>query len=213
MTRLRLREAVVVEGKHDRIRLEQAVDAPIVVTNGFRIFHDRERVAWLRQLAAARGLILFTDSDAAGFLIRRRLSGMLPPQQVKQAYCPAVPGRERRKSVPSKEGLLGVEGIAPQELAAALRRAGATVLGGTGEAARAADAPPAPWLTTARMMEDGLVGGNGSAAKRAALLAAMGLPSYLSAARLREVLNLTADDAAYRRWLAQIDATEKEEQP
>lgn len=197
---LRLREAVVVEGKHDRIRLAEVVDAPIVSTNGFRIFKDKEQVALLRRLAAVRGLVILTDSDAAGFVIRNHLQSIIPPEQIKHAFCPAVAGKERRKSAPSKEGLLGVEGIDPEALEHALRQAGVTIAG--------EDAPlPAPWLTKLRLYEDGLVGAPDSAARRQALLCRMGLPSYLSTNRLIEVLNLTATEPDYLSWLAQEATT------
>lgn len=194
---LRIREAVVVEGKHDRIRLAEVVDAPIVATNGFRIFKDKEQVALLRRLAASRGLVILTDSDAAGFVIRNHLMGLIPPEQVKHAYCPAVAGKERRKPAPSKEGLLGVEGIDPAALAAALRRAGVTILGED-------TPPPAPWLTRARLYADRLTGCSDSSARRAALLHEMGLPPHLSTARLMETLNLTATEEEYMQWLKGI---------
>ncbi|MBO5796978.1 MAG: DUF4093 domain-containing protein [Clostridia bacterium] len=188
---LRIKEAVVVEGKHDSVRLAALVDAPIVVTNGFRIFKDPERVALLRRLAATRGLVILTDSDSAGFVIRGHLQGVIPPEQIKHAYCPMVAGKERRKPAPSKEGLLGVEGIDPAALEQALRRAGVTVLG--------EETPPVtPWMTKARLYADGLTGGENSAARRQALLRALGLPTYLSANRLVEVLNLTCREEEYQ---------------
>lgn len=193
---LRLREAVVVEGKHDRIRLSDVVDAPIVSTNGFRIFKDKEQVALLRRLAATRGLVILTDSDAAGFVIRNHLQSVIPPAQIKHAFCPAVAGKERRKAAPSKEGLLGVEGIDPALLEAALRNAGVTIEG--------EDTPaPAPWMTKARLYEDGLVGTTNSAVRREALLRHLGLPTYLSTNRLVEALNLTVSEQDYYAWLMQ----------
>lgn len=187
---LRVREAVVVEGKHDAVRLAQVVDAPIVTTNGFRIFKDKEQMAYLRRLAATRGVVILTDSDAAGFVIRRHLSGSIPPEQIKQAYAPSIAGKEKRKAHPSKEGLLGVEGIDPMELETALRRAGVTIEG--------EDSPrPVLWMTKARLFEDGFSGRADSARRRAALLAALGLPPYLSANRLIDVLNLTVGEEEY----------------
>lgn len=194
---LRIHEAVVVEGKHDRVRLAQVVDAPIIATNGFRIFKDTEQMALLRRLAEARGLVILTDSDAAGFVIRNHLQSAMPPQQIKHAYAPAIFGKERRKAVPSKEGLLGVEGIDPAALETTLRRAGVTILG--------EDTPvPAPWLTKARLYADGLTGQPDSAARRAALLHTLGLPPHLSVNRLMEVLNLTATEKEYRNWLEEL---------
>lgn len=187
---LRLREAVVVEGKHDAVRLAEVVDAPVFVTNGFRIFKDKEQMALLRRVAATRGLVILTDSDAAGFVIRRHLCGSIPPEQIKQAYAPCLAGKERRKAHPSKEGLLGVEGIDAAALEATLRRAGVTVVGEE-------TAPPAPWMTKSRLFADGLSGSTDSARRRAALLAALQLPPYLSANRLVEVLNLTVSEEDY----------------
>ena len=194
---LRLREAVVVEGKHDAVRLSQVVDAPIVPTNGFRIFKDKEQMAWLRRLAESRGLVILTDSDSAGLVIRRHLSGCIPPDRIKQAYAPCIAGKERRKAHPSKEGLLGVEGIDPAALEAALRRAGVTVEG--------EDTPSRkPWMTKARLFADGLSGTPDSQTRREALLALWGLPAYLSANRLMEVINLTVSEEEYQDALKKV---------
>ena len=124
--KLRIREVIVVEGRYDRNTLSQVVDALIFETKGFSIFHDREKLNTLRMLAEKRGMIIMTDSDSAGFIIRNRLKSLLPPEKIKQAFVPAVPGKERRKDRPSKEGLLGVEGMRPEELIQALKNAGAT---------------------------------------------------------------------------------------
>ncbi len=193
---LRIREAVVVEGKYDRMRLLGVVDAPIVETNGFRIFKNEEQMALLRRLAETRGLVILTDSDAAGFVIRNHLIKCIPPERIRHAYCPRIAGKERRKAAPSKEGVLGVEGIDPAVLETALRRAGVTVLDGD------APPPPAPWMTKARLYADGLSGREDSAARRQALLREIGLPPYLSANRLVEVLNLTVSEEEYRAWCA-----------
>ena len=124
--KLRIREVIVVEGRYDRNTLSQVVDALIFETNGFAVFNDREKLDALRMLAEERGLILLTDSDSAGFVIRNRLKSLIPPEKIKQAFVPAVPGREKRKNRPSKEGLLGVEGMRPEELIRALKNAGAS---------------------------------------------------------------------------------------
>ena len=133
----RVRQVIVVEGRYDKNTLSQVVDAVIVETGGFSVFHDREKLAYLRRLAAARGVILMTDPDGAGFVIRNHLKGVLPPEQILQAYVPDVYGKERRKRKGGKEGKLGVEGMPPAVLLEALRRCGATW---EGEAA-----PAAPW--------------------------------------------------------------------
>ena len=191
---LRIREAVVVEGKHDRIRLQTAVEAPIFQTNGFRIFKDKEQMALLRRLAATRGLVILTDSDKAGYLIREHLMKYIPPEQIKHAYGPLLPGKERRKAAPSKEGFLGVEGIDPEVLLQALLAAGVTVEG--------QEASPRPqWLTRTRLYEDGLMGRADSARRRAAMLGRLGLPDYLSTARFLETIPLLCTEEEYMTLL------------
>ena len=122
----KIREVIVVEGRYDKNTLKQVVDATVVETNGFGVFNDKERLALLRRLAGERGLILLTDSDGAGFVIRNFLKGAIPKNRLKQAYIPDIYGKERRKAAPGKEGKLGVEGMRPEVLLQALERAGAT---------------------------------------------------------------------------------------
>ena len=180
---LRIREAIVVEGRYDKNTLSQMVDTVIVETSGFGIFKDKERLALLRRLAEKRGLIVLTDPDGAGFVIRSHLKGSIPPEQVKHAYVPDVYGKERRKRRGGKEGKLGVEGMSPQVLEQVLRRAGATVLDAQApERAR-------PGLTKADLMAAGLTGGADSARRRQALLKEMALPEHTSANALLQVLN------------------------
>ena len=172
---LRIREAIVVEGRYDKNTLSQMVDTVIVETSGFGIFKDKERLALLRRLAEKRGLIVLTDPDGAGFVIRSHLKGSIPPEQVKHAYVPDVYGKERRKRRGGKEGKLGVEGMRPEVLEAALRRAGATFLDETGEAA-----PKRQAITKADLMALGLSGGPGAAERRKELLHRLELPERLS---------------------------------
>ena len=146
----RVREVIVVEGRYDKNTLLQAVDAVVVETGGFAVFRNGEKAAYLRRLAEKRGVVLLTDPDGAGFVIRNHLKGILPPEQVKQAYVPDVYGKERRKKKGGKEGKLGVEGMPPQVLIEALRRAGATFEDGT-------EAPQRAGLTKADMLEKGLI--------------------------------------------------------
>ncbi len=183
MKKLTIKEAIVVEGRYDKAALSNIVDTVIVDTAGFGVFSDGEKLALLRRLAQARGLIVLTDSDGGGFLIRSFLKSAIDPALVKHAYIPDVPGKERRKKNPSKEGLLGVEGMSPDILEAALRRAGATV---DGEAATGC-VPP---LTKAELYELGLSGHPDSAARRAALQKALDLPAGLTANALLDVLNV-----------------------
>ena len=178
-----IKEAIVVEGRYDKNTLSQVVDTMILETGGFQIFKDPERMALLRTAARRRGLIVLTDSDGAGFVIRSRIKGSIPEQYVKHAYIPDVYGKERRKRQPGKEGKLGVEGMPPQVLLDVLRRAGATFLGE--EAPRTGEGG----LTKADLMAAGLTGRPDSAARRQVLLQALELPEHMSANALLAVLN------------------------
>lgn len=182
MSKPRIEEVIVVEGRYDRNMLLQVVDATVVETGGFSVFNDREKLALLRKLAQRRGLILLTDSDGAGFVIRNYLKGAIPKEQVKQAYIPDIPGKERRKRKAGKEGKLGVEGMTPEILLDALRRGGATF---AGEAAPAAAEP----ITKADLLDRGLIG-PGSAQKRQQLLKKLELPEHLTPNAMLETLNL-----------------------
>ena len=181
---LRIKEAIVVEGRYDKNTLSQVVDTLILETAGFGIFKNPEQMALLRRAAQRRGLIVLTDSDGAGFVIRNRIRGAIPTAQVKHAYIPDVHGKERRKRRPGKEGKLGVEGIPPQVLEEVLRRAGATFLGEDAE-----ERPEEPPLTKADLMAAGLTGGADSAGRRQALLKELELPEHMSANALLAVLN------------------------
>ena len=180
----RVREVIVVEGRYDKNALRQVVEATVVETGGFGVFNDRERLALLRRLAAERGLILLTDSDGAGFVIRNFLKGAIPKDQLKQAYIPDIYGKERRKAAPGKEGKLGVEGMSPQVLLAALERAGATFEDGQPSGERGEP------ITKADLYALGLTGGQDSQARRQALLRKLGLPEHMTANALLEALNI-----------------------
>ena len=179
-----IKEVIVVEGRYDKNTLSQVVDTVILETNGFGIFKDKEKAALLRRLAAQRGIIVLTDSDGAGFVIRNHLKGILPPQQVKHAYIPDIAGKERRKRQPGKEGKLGVEGMRPAVLEEALRRAGATFLE---EASRPSSRGG---ITKADLFALGLTGRPDSAARRQQLQQKLELPAHLTPNGLLEVLNL-----------------------
>ena len=178
----RIREVIVVEGRYDKNTLSQVVDAVIVTTDGFGVFRDREKTAFLRRLAEERGLILLTDSDGAGFVIRNHLKGAIPPERLKQAYIPDVPGKERRKQKPGKEGKLGVEGMRPEVLLEALRRAGATFEGED-------EHPQSTGVTKAELLEKGFIGPD-SAEKRRELLRRLSLPEHLTPNAMLEAVNL-----------------------
>ena len=179
---VKIREAIVVEGRYDKNTLSQIVDAPIFETSGFGIIKDKAQLALLRRVAQKRGLIVFTDSDGAGFVIRNFLKSAIPPAQLKHAYIPDVYGKERRKSAPGKEGKLGVEGMKPEVILEALRNAGATI---AGEGASAYYA-----ITKQDMMELGLSGGKNSSTKRLRLLKLLNLPEHMSSNALLQALNL-----------------------
>ena len=180
---LRIREAIVVEGRYDKNTLSQVVDTVILETGGFGVFHNTELTALLRRLAEKRGLIILTDSDGAGFVIRNRIRGSIPAEHLKHAYIPDVYGKEKRKRQRGREGKLGVEGMSPQVLEQVLRRAGATFLD-QGEARE--QEPP---LTKADLFAAGLTGRPDSAQRRLALLKRLELPEHMSANALLEVLN------------------------
>ena len=178
----KIKEVIVVEGRYDKNALCQVVDATIVETGGFGVFRDREKLAFFRRLAQKRGLILLTDSDGAGFVIRNYLKGAIPPEQIKQAYIPDIAGKERRKRKGGKEGKLGVEGMTPEILLDALRRAGAA-FEGQEQAAQTAH------ITKADLLDKGLIGSH-SAEKRAALLQKLNLPAHLTPNAMLEAINL-----------------------
>lgn len=179
-----VREVIVVEGRYDKNTLSQVVDAVIIETSGFGIFNDAEKRKLLQTMAEARGLIVLTDSDGAGFVIRNYIKGCVDPKLVKHAYIPDVYGKERRKSAPSREGKLGVEGMKPQVLLDALIRAGATFDDEENKKS-------APRISKADMYARGLSGREGSAEKRTQLIRQLGLPERLTADGLLDVLNAT----------------------
>lgn len=191
-----VKEVIVVEGRYDKNTLSQVFDAVIVETSGFGLFKDGEKLALLRRLAEKRGLVVLTDSDGAGFVIRNYIKGAIDPALVKMAYIPDVPGKERRKSSPSKEGKLGVEGMSAEVLIAALRRAGAT-LGGETATHRTGG------ITKATLYELGLSGRPDSAARRRELLKKLDLPEKLGANAILDVLNALYDEESLRASVLQ----------
>lgn len=178
----KIAEVIVVEGRYDKNTLSQIVDATIIETSGFGLFNDKEKQNLLRRLAEKCGLIVFTDSDGAGFVIRNFIKGCVPKEYVKHAYIPDIPGKERRKSKSSKEGKLGVEGMTPEIIIKALKNAGATI---DGESTNAAAK-----ISKADMYAKGLSGKADSAAKRQELIKKLDLPEKMSADALLQVLNV-----------------------
>lgn len=184
MDKQKLRQAIVVEGKYDQNTLRQIVDTAIFTTNGFTDMKNPALLRLLQQAAQTTGLVILTDSDGAGFLIRNTLKSALPETGVLHAYIPDLPGKEKRKAAPGKEGLLGVEGMTPEILLKALRNAGA-------EFADGSTPPPAREpITKQDLFALGLSGGPESAKKRAALLKALSLPAHMSANALLQALNV-----------------------
>ena len=179
---VKIKEAILVEGRYDKNTLSQIVDAPILETSGFGIFKDKAQMKLLRNVARKRGLIVFTDSDGAGFVIRNHIKSAIPAKYLKHAYIPDIMGKERRKAAPGKEGKLGVEGMSREIILESLRRCGATI---EGEAAETAGQ-----ITKQDLMELGLSGGKDSSTKRAVLMKKLELPEHMSANALLQALNL-----------------------
>lgn len=186
---VKIKEAIVVEGRYDRNTLSQIVDTPIFETNGFGIFKNKEQMALLRTVAQKRGLIVLTDSDGAGFVIRNHLKSAIPGAYLKHAYIPDIAGKEKRKAAPGKEGKLGVEGMRPKVILEALRACGATFDDETQDSPRTA-------ITKQDFVGLGLSGGTDSSVKRLCVQKAMNLPEHMSANALLQALNLlmTADE-------------------
>lgn len=194
---VKIKEAIVVEGRYDKNTLSQIVDAPILETGGFGIFKDKQQLKLLRKVAQMRGLIVFTDADGAGFVIRSHIKSAIPGKYLKHAYIPDIPGKEKRKAAPGKEGKLGVEGMTPDIILQALRNAGATIEGETEK--RTAGA-----ITKADLVALGLSGAPGSDEKRRALMKHLDLPEHMSPNALLQALNLLCDLEELERLLEEI---------
>lgn len=191
---VKIREAIVVEGRYDKNTLRQIVDTAVFTTEGFGVMNDKSKLDFLRQVAQTRGLIILTDSDGAGFVIRNYLKGALPKDKVRHAYIPDVEGKEKRKAAPGKEGKLGVEGMTPEILLEVLRRAGASFEENT-------DRPEGEPITKWDLYELGLTGGPDSKAKRLALLQKLNFPAHMTANVLLEALNVLYDRDAFFQFM------------
>ena len=181
---IKIKQAIIVEGRYDKIKLSSFVDAVIIPTNGFGLYKDKEKAELIKMLAAKTGIIILTDSDSAGFRIRSRIRSLVKEGEVINVYIPDIFGKERRKRTPSKQGKLGVEGMSCRILLEAFERAGVVPDGE--ETPEKKGAP----ITKADLMELGLCGGDNSAKKRAELQRRIGLPELLSANMLLEILNV-----------------------
>ncbi len=177
--KIKLSEAVIVEGKYDKIKLSNILDAFIIETNGFAVFKDKTKLSFIKKLAKERGIIILTDSDHAGFMIRNYISSGVTKEQIKNVYIPDIFGKEKRKNAPSKEGKLGVEGMTKEVIVEALSKAGIT-------SSKSVCSDP---VTTVDFYDLGLTGGAGSKAKRKALCKALDLPEFLSTSSLISCIN------------------------
>ena len=179
--KLQLKEAVIVEGRYDKIRLSECIASPIIETGGFRVFKDKEKQSLIRQIAEKRGILIMTDVDSAGFVIRNFLRGIVPEDRIRHAYIPTVEGKERRKPEPGKEGILGVEGVDRESLIDAIRKSGATIIG--------EESRDGGEITKSDFYALGLTGRENSAKLRESILAGLGLPKYLTANAMLAALN------------------------
>ncbi len=192
---IKIKQAVIVEGTYDKIKLSGIIDAPIIQTDGFGIFKDKELQKMIRILAEKRGILVLTDSDSAGFKIRSFIGSTVDPKHVKNAYIPDIFGKEKRKTEPSKEGKLGVEGVSEEVIMQALANAGVLC--------EKAEEPERP-ITKTDLYNHGFTGGESSSVKRAALLRFYGLPSRLSANSLVKVLNCITTFERFEEDVAEI---------
>lgn len=176
-----IKEAVIVEGRYDKIKVSAFIDAPIIETNGFRVFKDKEKQNLIRRIAQERGILVMTDSDSAGFVIRNFLKGAVPSDRIKNAYIPQLKGKEKRKSEASKEGFLGVEGVTEEVILDAVRKSGAVILGGNEKIRQE--------ITKGDFYELGLTGRENSAKLREKLLKHLNMPTYLTTNALLTALN------------------------
>lgn len=193
-----IKEAIIVEGKYDKMRLKSVVNATIIETNGFRIFKDKEKVNLIKQLAEKQGIIVLTDSDGAGFVIRNHLKNIVPKEQIKHAYIPQIKGKEKRKAQPSKEGTLGVEGIDEKQLLISLKNAGITYNSGVKKDS----------ITKTDLFKLGLTGRENSQKLRYALLKKLNLPQYITTNALIDVLNSLMDLNELSDIIEEIKAVE-----
>lgn len=177
--KIKLTEAVIVEGKYDKIKLSNILDAFIIETNGFAIFKDKSKLSFIKKLAKERGIIILTDSDHAGFMIRNYISSGVPKEKIKNVYIPDIFGKEKRKDTPSKEGKLGVEGMTKEVILASFEKAGVS------STSSVCDNP----ITTVDFYDLGLTGGANSKAKRKAVCKAIDLPEFLSTSSLISCIN------------------------
>ncbi len=193
---IKIKEAVIVEGKYDKIKLSSILDAPIVTTDGFRIFKDKEKQNFIRSLAEKRGILILTDSDSAGLMIRSFLGGSIKKEYIKHVYIPELFGKEKRKNEASKEGLLGVEGVSKEIILKSLERAGVFA-----QDSLEAEDP----ITKIDLYDDGFFGKDNCTEKRKILLKKVSLPSNLSTNALVQMLNVFMTKDEYKLLVKEIE--------
>ena len=189
MEKIKINQAVIVEGKYDKIKLSNIIDAFIIETNGFGIFKDKEKLSFIKRLAEERGIIILTDSDHAGFMIRNHLASAIPKERITNVYIPDIYGKEKRKASASKEGKIGVEGVPAEIILEAFRKAGVNC---------EIKENPNP-ITSYDLFELGLSGGTDSKEKRKKLQKALDLPEFLSTTSLLSYLNNTITNDEFKR--------------
>ena len=193
---IQLKEAVIVEGKYDKMKLSQFIDGVIIETSGFQIFKSEQKREYIKKLAETCGIVILTDSDRAGFLIRNHIKSFVPRERIKNAYIPEIRGKERRKAEPSREGLLGVEGMGEEILLKALEQAGCEVHGPASAQEQ--------WLDQRILYADGLLGGADSARLRAEISYRLGLPARISSRAFADALNRILTPDSYQNLLFEI---------
>ena len=218
--KIALREAIIVEGRYDRIRLSGIISTPVIETGGFRVFKDKEKQALIRSIAERRGILIMTDVDSAGFVIRNFLKGIIPQEKIKHAYIPTVKGKEKRKSEPSKEGTLGVEGLDRDSLIKAILDSGAHIEslplvkgGGSAKAdskglcdrSSVSENPKDNQITKLDFFDYGLTGSENSAKHRAEVLASLGLPEYLTVNAMISAINCLFTKQEFEEYLENIN--------
>ena len=192
---IKLKQAVIVEGKYDKIKLSSLLDAVIITTDGFGIFKDKEKLSLVRTLAKSCGLVILTDSDSAGFKIRSYIKGCITEGEIINVFVPQIKGKEKRKEKPSAEGFLGVEGLNPDVLKKALNDAGVMSENSNKE----------NFLDRARLMDDGFIGKENSSVMRAMLLKELGLPDLVNTATMLEIINRLYDEQTYNEAISKIN--------
>lgn len=196
---IQIKQAVIVEGKYDKIKVSNILDTLIIETDGFGIFKDKNKQKLIRRLAETRGILILTDSDSAGFTIRSFLKGIVPKEQLINVYIPDIFGKEKRKSEPSKEGKLGVEGVKSDVIIDALKKAGVKF---DVDAESPKKTQP---VTKTDLFLDGLSGGKDSAEKRARLLKQLDLPEHLSSNSMLKLINSFMDFDDYKREIQKLN--------